>query len=75
MAQIVPGVDDGNRAFDASGILFFNDPIGPAGAERPLLHRLTERRKLRDLPAAHGLPLRISENAELAAAVTVTTEP
>ena len=68
-------VDDSERSGDDRGIAFFNDPIGPSRSERPYPYRLTERLEVRDLTTARGLPLRVSDNPELVAAVSVISEP
>jgi hypothetical protein len=68
-------VDDSMRAEGAPGITFFTDPIGVSREDRPFPYRLTERLDVSDLTTARGLALRISDNAELADAVTVVAGP
>lgn len=68
-------VDDASRPADGPGIAYFNDPLGAPRADRPFPYRLTERIEVTGLKTARGLPLRVSDNAELAAAVTVVMQP
>ena len=67
-------VDDSTRLADDRGIAFFNDPIGSPRPERPFPYRLSERLEVSDLTTARGLPFRVSDNPELAAAVTVVSK-
>ena len=68
-------IDDATRTTDGPGIAFFNDPLGPAREDRPYAYRLTERLEVSGLTTARGLPLRVSDNAELATAVRVIAAP
>jgi len=66
-------VDDSRRGSDYKGITFFSDPVGLARAERPFPYRLTERLEVRDLETASGLPPQVSDNPDVAKAITVVS--
>ena len=68
-------VEDANRSEGYPGITFFNDPIGAPREDRPFPYRLTERLEVSGLKTASGLPPRISDNPEVAKAITVVWKP
>lgn len=67
-------VDDSGRSAGYQGIDFLGDPIGPSREKRPFPYRLTEKLEIRALKTSSGLPPRVSNNPEVARAVTVIHE-
>jgi hypothetical protein len=53
------------------GVRMFSNPIGPAGKDRPFPYRLTERVMVKNLKTASGLPVRVSDNPEIAKSIKV----
>ncbi len=66
-------IDDSKQPENHRGIVFFSDPLGASGKERPFPYRLTKRLEVRGLRTASGLPPRVCENEEVAEAIKVVT--
>jgi hypothetical protein len=57
-----------------NGVTLFSDPAGKATGERPFPYRPTEKLVVRGLKTASGVAPRISDNAELAAAIPLVED-
>jgi hypothetical protein len=68
-------VDDAAPNGEPRGLAYFNNSLGTAGTERPYPYRLTQRIEVKGLKTASGQTPRVSDNAELAKAVAVISQP
>lgn len=70
---LLDGLSIDDRALGAkegyAGVTLFGDPAGKAAGERPFPYLLTEKLVVRGLRVASGVPPRVSDNRELAAAI------
>lgn len=64
-------VDDGKSGKNNQGVTLFGDPLPGAQKNRPFPIRLTERIEVSDLETTSGKPPRVSNNPEVAKAITV----
>jgi hypothetical protein len=68
-------VDDVAPNGEPRTLSYFNNLLGAPRADRPFPYRLTERIEVKGLKTASGQTPRVSDSAELAAAVTVVAVP